>query len=46
MVKKMEIPFGRNSLSLETGIIAKQSDGSIWARMGDVIVLATVVSSR
>jgi len=46
MVKKIEVPFGNNVLSLESGFVAKQSDGSIWARVGDTVVLATVVSSK
>ena len=29
---------------LETGKIAKQADGAVWVRMGDSIVLVTVVS--
>lgn len=46
MTKKIEIPFGSSTLSLESGLVAKQSDGSIWARVGDTVVLATVVSSK
>lgn len=46
MNKKVEVPFGNNNLSLETGFVAKQSDGSVWARVGDAVVLATVVSSK
>lgn len=46
MGKKIEIPFGSNILSLESGFVAKQSDGSIWVRVGDTVVLATVVSSK
>lgn len=46
MGKKVEIPFGSNPLSLESGIVARQSDGAVWARVGDTIVLATVVGSK
>ncbi len=46
MMKKIEVPFGSADLSLETGLVAKQSHGAIWARMGDVVVLATVVCSK
>jgi len=46
MNKKIEVPFGSNNLSLETNFVAKQSDGSVWARVGDAVVLATVVSSK
>ncbi|HUK65514.1 MAG TPA: polyribonucleotide nucleotidyltransferase, partial [Anaeromyxobacteraceae bacterium] len=31
---------------LETGKIAKQADGAVWVRMGDSIVLVTVVSAK
>lgn len=33
-------------ISLETGRIAKQADGAVLARVGDTMVLATVVSSK
>ncbi|MCM8776880.1 MAG: polyribonucleotide nucleotidyltransferase [Candidatus Omnitrophica bacterium] len=46
MNKKIEIPFGNSTLSLESNFVAKQSDGSVWARVGDTVVLATVVSSK
>ncbi|HNS31903.1 MAG TPA: polyribonucleotide nucleotidyltransferase [bacterium] len=44
--KKVEIPVGGTSISLQTGFVAKQSDSSVWARMGDTIVLATVVGNK
>ena len=37
---------GGKQISLETGKIAKQADGSVWVRMGDSIVLVTVVSAK
>lgn len=46
MQKKIEISFGDNTLSIEKDFVAKQSDGSIWAQVGDTVVLATVVSSK
>jgi polyribonucleotide nucleotidyltransferase len=33
-------------LTLETGRIAKQADGAIWATYGDTVVLATAVASQ
>ncbi|MBN2781567.1 MAG: polyribonucleotide nucleotidyltransferase, partial [Candidatus Marinimicrobia bacterium] len=33
-------------ISLETGRIAKQADGAVLARVGDTMVLATVVASK
>ena len=37
---------GGKQILLETGKIAKQADGSVWVRMGDSIVLVTVVSAK
>ena len=34
------------TIELETGKLAKQADGSVIVRMGDTMLLATVVSSR
>ena len=36
---------GDKDITLETGKVAKQAHGSIWARMGESIVLITVVSA-
>ena len=33
-------------ISLETGVVAKQSDGSVILRVGDTMILATAVSSK
>jgi len=41
---KTEI-FGRN-LELETGRVARQADGSVLAKYGDIVVLATVVAAN
>ncbi|HIC76515.1 MAG TPA: polyribonucleotide nucleotidyltransferase [Candidatus Dadabacteria bacterium] len=38
--------IGNKSYSLETGKLAKQADGSVFAQLGDTQVLATVVSSN
>jgi len=43
--KKMTLPNGKE-VSIETGKLAKQSDGSVVVRMGDTMLLATVVSSK
>jgi len=43
---RSEIEFGGEKLVLETGRFAKQATGSIMAKMGETMVLATVVSSR
>src|SRR5512136_284171 len=37
---------GDREITLETGKVAKQADGSVWLRHGDSIVLVTVVSAK
>src|SRR5947209_5452075 len=41
-----QIEIGGRRLTLETGRVAKQADGSVIVRYGDTVVLATVVASR
>ncbi len=43
---KVEIEIKGKTLSLETGRFAKQADGSIVARYGDTVVLATAVAKK
>lgn len=46
-VFKEEIDLGDGrSISIETGKLAKQADGSVVVRMGDTMLLGTVVSAR
>ena len=45
ITKTFQLADGR-SISIETGKLAKQADGSVVVRMGDCMILATVVSSR
>lgn len=40
------IQFGEHQLKLETGEIARQADGAVFADMGGTQVLATVVAKR
>jgi polyribonucleotide nucleotidyltransferase len=42
----VEMELAGRRLTLETGRIAKQADGAIWATYGDTIVLATAVASQ
>jgi polyribonucleotide nucleotidyltransferase len=44
ITKTFQLADGR-TVSLETGKLAKQADGSVVVRMGDCMLLATVVSS-
>ncbi|HVR69427.1 MAG TPA: polyribonucleotide nucleotidyltransferase [Vicinamibacteria bacterium] len=41
MKQRVEMPLGRYTLSIETGHMAKQSDGAVLVRLGDTVVLAT-----
>ena len=42
----VEMEVGGKRLILETGVMAKQANGSVVARYGDTVVLATAVSSK
>lgn len=46
MVHTVEIEVAGRTLRLETGRVARQADGSIWASYGDTVVLATAVASQ
>ncbi len=46
MKHTVDIELAGRRLTLETGRIAKQADGAIWATYGDTIVLATAVASQ
>jgi len=43
---KVEIEIKGKKLIIETGEIAKQSDGSVVLRYGDTVVLATAVAAK
>ncbi|MFT4033836.1 MAG: polyribonucleotide nucleotidyltransferase [Siphonobacter sp.] len=44
VTKQLTLPDGR-SISIETGKLAKQADGSVVVRMGDTMLLATAVAA-
>ncbi len=46
MKHTVEMELAGRRLTLETGRVAKQADGAIWATYGDTIVLATAVASQ
>ncbi|MBX3325385.1 MAG: polyribonucleotide nucleotidyltransferase [Nitrospira sp.] len=46
MIHIVELEVAGRTLRLETGRVAKQADGSIWASYGDTVVLATAVSAQ
>lgn len=45
-LQREEIEWGGAKLVLETGKIARQADGAVFATYGDTTVLATVVSAK
>ncbi len=45
IIKEFDLGDGRK-VSIETGRLAKQADGAVVVRMGDAMLLATVVSSK
>ena len=46
MVHTIEIDVAGRTLRLETGRVAKQADGAVWASYGDTVVLATSVAAQ
>ncbi len=40
-MQRVEMPLGKHTLSIETGRMAKQSDGAVLVRLGDTVVLST-----
>jgi polyribonucleotide nucleotidyltransferase len=45
-IHRESIEWGGRTLTLETGRVARQADGAVWASYGDTTVLATVVSAK
>jgi polyribonucleotide nucleotidyltransferase len=45
MVHRKSLELGGLTLELETGRVAKQADGACWLKLGDNVVLATVVGN-
>lgn len=45
ITKKMNLPDGRE-ISIQTGKLAKQSDGAVEVRIGNTVLLATAVSAK
>ncbi len=45
-VYKQEIDFAGKTLTLETGKIARQADGTVLATMGETSVLCAVTASK
>ena len=45
ITKTVSLPDGR-TISIETGKVAKQADGSVMLRMGNTVLLATVCAAK
>ena len=43
---KKSITYGRHTLTLETGEIARQAHGAVMVTMDDTVVLVTVVGDK
>lgn len=44
-LQQVELGINDNKLSIETGVIAKQANGSALVRYGDTVIIATAVAS-
>src|SRR5690242_18879978 len=45
MEQQVNIPLGNSTLTIESGKLAKQANGSAYVRFGDTVVLATACSA-
>jgi len=45
-MQQVSIPLGSSTLTIETGKVAKQANGSAFVRYADTVVLATACSSK
>jgi len=45
-VFRKEMMWGGRKLVLETGKVARQADGAVWASYGDTVVLCTAVAAK
>ncbi len=46
MINKVEATLGAQTISFETGKIARQASGSVLVRCGDTAVLVTAVGDK
>ena len=45
-VKKVSIEWGGQTLTLETGKVARQADGAVIATLGETVVLCAVTAAK
>jgi polyribonucleotide nucleotidyltransferase len=46
MYKKVEAEIGGRVLSIESGKVARQANGSVWITYGDTVVLVTATAAK
>jgi len=46
MYKKVEAEIGGRTLSIESGKVARQANGSVWVTYGDTVVLVTATAAK
>jgi len=44
-VRKVEFPLGKETITIETGALAKQANGAVLVKAGETVVLVTAVAS-
>ncbi len=44
--KRIEVPFGETSLTIETGKLAKQANGAVLLTVGGTVVLVTACMAK
>ncbi|UCF88330.1 MAG: polyribonucleotide nucleotidyltransferase [bacterium] len=44
MKQQVQLEWGGRTISLETGAVARQANGAVWAKYADTVVLATAVA--
>ncbi len=44
MKQQVQLEWGGRTITLETGAVARQASGAVWARYADTVVLATAVA--
>ena len=45
-IHRVQLDWGGRKLTLETGRLARQADGAVFASYGDTTVIATVVAAK
>ena len=45
-IQTVDVEIGGQKITLQTGLVAKQSDGAVVATLGETMVLATAVCTK